>query len=125
MFSQDQVDEGQAHLQNIANSVAGRLEQAQADRTRNCKVSINGFERGQNFVDINAGAVNDFGLVHVFGNAQEIVLNPQQQSAEEYSYEARGGAYRDEIERCGVALVKSVKPNGDKFTGFRLVRELS
>ena len=89
-----------------------------ADPNRNCRVSINGIERGLRPVAADMGKASAFGLIHVLGNVQEWVLA-------EDGLKASGGTYSDPIQSC---LADTTRPHGgeaDPLTGFRLVREVT
>ena len=88
------------------------------DPNRNCRIATAGLNRGTQTLAIDAGKSNPSGLVHVLGNVQEIVRG-------EAGYAAVGGAYKDPIEQCEPELMRQANVNGDEYTGFRLVREVS
>jgi tRNA A-37 threonylcarbamoyl transferase component Bud32 len=89
-----------------------------ADPNRNCRISINGIERGLTPVAADMGKSNPYGLIHVLGNVQEWVLAGE-------GLKASGGAYSDPIQKCIAATTRSHDGGADVTTGFRLVREVS
>ena len=88
------------------------------DPNRNCRVDIGGVSRGETMLAAENGAVNKWGLVHVLGNAQELVT-------EQREYVAVGGTYSDPIDMCLAETQRAIDLDGDANTGFRLVREVS
>lgn len=92
--------------------------QGKPDPNRNCRIDIGGVRRGDAMLASENGAANPLGLVHVLGNAQELVKD-------QASYVARGGTFSDPIERCQVETQREIAAQGDQQTGFRLVREVS
>ncbi|XOV84503.1 MAG: protein kinase [bacterium] len=92
--------------------------QGEPDPNRNCRIDVGGVRRGDAMLASENGAANPLGLVHVLGNAQELVKDNS-------SYVARGGTYSDPIERCQVDTQREIAAQGDAQTGFRLVREVS
>ncbi|MGE0622953.1 MAG: bifunctional serine/threonine-protein kinase/formylglycine-generating enzyme family protein [Pseudomonadales bacterium] len=88
------------------------------DPNRNCRVQIDGVERGRSPVPAATGAGNDFGLLNMLGNVQEWVL-------EEDGIYAVGGSYSDPIGACIAATERPHDGAPAADTGFRLVREIS
>ena len=64
------------------------------------------------------GEENGWGIVNPAGNAQEWVVTQE-------GLAARGGAYSDKASRCTVAFSRRHDGSADKYTGFRLLRELN
>jgi formylglycine-generating enzyme required for sulfatase activity len=95
--------------------------QGDPDPNRNCRVELGGVSRGDSLLAAQAGAANELGLVHVLGNAQELV----KAAADVSDYVAVGGTYSDPIEMCLANTHRSIPAQGDAQTGFRLVREVS
>ena len=91
------------------------------DPNRNCRVEVGGVNRGDSLLAASAGAANELGLVHMLGNAQELVKT----AADVTDYVAIGGTYTDPIEMCLADTHRSIPEQGDAQTGFRLVREVS
>lgn len=89
------------------------------DPNRNCQLSSRGLVKGGQFVRINAGTQNGWGLVNYLGNAQEVV------SDKDMTYLVVGGNYEDSMEECNVSAVRKFSGNADPLTGFRILRELS
>lgn len=88
------------------------------DPNRNCRVTVDGVQRGLAPVAASIGRANEFGLVNVLGNVQEWVLDLDQ-------VRALGGAYNDPISKCVVQTARNHEGDPDEVTGFRLVREIS
>ncbi|MDH3640762.1 MAG: bifunctional serine/threonine-protein kinase/formylglycine-generating enzyme family protein [Gammaproteobacteria bacterium] len=88
------------------------------DPNRNCRVQINGVQRGLAPVAAGTGQANEFGLVNVLGNVQEWVSSLGQ-------VQALGGAYNDPINKCVAHTARNHAGEPDPVTGFRLVREVS
>jgi len=95
-----------------------QITQGEPDPNRNCRVDVGGVSRGDSMLAAENGAVTAFGLVHVLGNAQELIK-------EVFDYVAVGGTYSDPIDMCLAETQRVVDPEGDANTGFRLVREVS
>ncbi|MEZ5549395.1 MAG: protein kinase [Pseudomonadales bacterium] len=95
-----------------------RAAEGHADPNRNCRVQIDGLQRGVSPLPISAGQLNAFGLVHMLGNVQEWVRDDD-------SLRALGGAYLDPISDCQVTTSRAHDGAASADTGFRLVRELS
>ena len=88
------------------------------DPNRNCRVQINGVQRGLAPVVVGAGLANSYGLINVLGNVQEWVLDADE-------VKALGGAFNDPIQECVTQTVRDHGGEPDELTGFRLVREIS
>ena len=88
------------------------------DPNRNCRVQINGVQRGFAPVVVGAGLANSYGLINVLGNVQEWVLDADE-------VKALGGAFNDPIQECVTQTVRDHGGEPDELTGFRLVREIS
>ncbi len=88
------------------------------DPNRNCRVQVDGVERGRSPVPAATGAGNDFGLINMLGNVQEWVL-------ENGGVVAMGGSYGDPIGTCIAATERPHDGTPAADTGFRLVREIS
>ena len=95
-----------------------QIAQGEPDPNRNCRIDIGGVRRGDAMLAAQSGAANSLGLVHVLGNAQELVKGDDR-------YLALGGTYSDPIELCLADTRRNIEPGGDALTGFRLVREVS
>ena len=91
------------------------------DPNRNCRIEVGGVSRGDTLLAASSGAANELGLVHVLGNAQELV----KASSDRADYVAVGGTYTDPIEICLDDTHRAIPLQGDAQTGFRLVREVS
>lgn len=88
------------------------------DPNRNCLVEVGGVRHGDRVVPADSGSANDFGIVHVLGNVQELIKQDDE-------YAVAGGSYGDPLEKCSVATQRVAGRQGDATTGFRLVREVS
>ncbi|WP_051311414.1 bifunctional serine/threonine-protein kinase/formylglycine-generating enzyme family protein [Zooshikella ganghwensis] len=84
----------------------------------NCRVKLGSkLLKGQSLLPVTSGRANPWGLVNVYGNAQEWVM----MNGKPY---ARGGAYTDSLSECNGSLVKSHTGQADKLTTFRVVRNI-
>ncbi len=89
------------------------------DPNRNCQLSSRGLQKGGQFVRINAGTQNGWGLVNYLGNAQEVV------SDKDMTYLTIGGNFEDAMEECNVKTVRNYPGAADPLTGFRVLREIT
>jgi hypothetical protein len=92
--------------------------QGEPDPNRNCRVQLDGVQRGLSPIATNNGLGNDFGLVHMLGNVQEWVVDDGELSAV-------GGSFSDPIRDCVVGTARTHAGEPTEDTGFRLVREVS
>ncbi len=92
--------------------------QGEPDPNRNCRVQIDGVERGEAPLPAAVGSANDYGLQNMLGNVQEWVLG-------EAGVVAVGGSYSDPISLCVATTEKPHDGRPAPDTGFRLVREVS
>lgn len=90
----------------------------QPDPNRNCRVQLDGLQRGVGPVAANTGQSNEFGLINMLGNVQEWVVDPD-------GISALGGAFSDPIADCVPQTARAHGGEADASTGFRLVREIS
>ena len=90
----------------------------QPDPNRNCRVQLNGFQRGLGPVAANSGQSNEYGLLNMLGNVQEWVVDAG-------GIRAVGGAFSDPIQECVAQTARGHGGEADQSTGFRLVREIS
>jgi hypothetical protein len=88
------------------------------DPNRNCRVQLDGVERGVSAIAADSGASNEFGLKNMLGNIQEWVLDGEK-------IMAVGGAYNDPIGSCLAETARAHDGSPAADTGFRLVREVS
>jgi len=79
------------------------------DRDRNCQA-----HGGP--VAVTSGAQNELGVVNIFGNVREWVMD-------DGAPRAMGGSYADPLSACGIDAAP-VPAAADAFTGIRLVREV-
>lgn len=92
--------------------------QGAPDASRNCRVEVDGVERGLALVPASSGQAGEFGLINALGNAQEWVLDGGK-------LRVAGGAFDDAIGDCVPTTVRDHQGRADAVTGFRLVREIS
>jgi hypothetical protein len=85
---------------------------------RRCPRKASAGQRSKGSLEVDNGAPNALGLVHVLGNASEIVLDAS-------GYTEVDGEYVDSIDRCLNIWVKEFGPSPSQGAGFRLVREVS
>ncbi len=95
-----------------------RAASGEPDPNRNCRVQVDGMQRGLAPVAADMGQANGFGLVNVLGNVQELVLDRDR-------VQALGGAYSDPLNKCVMQTARNHTGDPDEVTGFRLVREIS
>ena len=88
------------------------------DPNRNCRIQMDGLQRGLAPVAATTGRANQFGAVNMLGNVQEWVMDGG-------NVQALGGAYSDPIQECEAHTARVHPGIGDDLTGFRLVREVS
>ncbi|MCW8963564.1 MAG: formylglycine-generating enzyme family protein, partial [Gammaproteobacteria bacterium] len=74
--------------------------------------------KGTGLEDINSGKQNGWGLANYLGNAQEWVETPS-------GLKARGGAYKDAMQKCTIKLERAHDGNPDEITTFRIVRDVT
>lgn len=87
------------------------------DPNRNCQVRVAGVSRGKQTVPVTSGVQNELGLVNLFGNVRELVMDDDRPVA-------LGGSYADPISACDIGAMNAVSSAGDPSTGMRLVREV-
>ncbi|MEM8767055.1 MAG: SUMF1/EgtB/PvdO family nonheme iron enzyme, partial [Pseudomonadota bacterium] len=92
--------------------------QGDPDPNRNCRVDIEGIDRGRAPVAAATGQSNGWGLKNMLGNVQEWVVG-------ETGLVAIGGTYSDPIGLCLATTERSHPGEPAVDTGFRLVREIS
>lgn len=92
-----------------------RLAADSVGGTRHCRGKVMDLKRP---MGTSAGLAGHNGLLHVFGNVSELVVDGG-------SVVAAGGSWRDSLEECGPQNLKLVETPDDDATGFRFVRELS
>jgi hypothetical protein len=66
----------------------------------------------------SAGLAGQNGLLHLFGNVRELVVDGN-------TLVAASGSWKDSMENCGPDSMQSLGSGGDDSTGFRFVRELT
>lgn len=88
------------------------------DPNRNCRVQLDGVQRGVLPIAAASGQGNEFGLLNMLGNVQEWVLDGDR-------IIAIGGSFNDPIGMCVAGTEKSHAGEPAADTGFRLVREVS
>ncbi len=87
-------------------------------KTYNCTLRLGDkLIKGTGLEDVNSGKQNGWGLVNYIGNAQELVTT-------QGGTKARGGAYRDAMQECGIELERNHDGSSDEITSFRIVRDV-
>ncbi len=86
-----------------------------AGGTRHCRGKVMELKRP---MVTSAGLAGQNGLLHVFGNVSELVVD-------DGSIVAAGGSWKDAMDNCGAESLKALDSSADDSTGFRFVRELS
>ncbi len=76
-----------------------------------------GMPIGRSLISASFGEANAWGLVNAVGNAREWATAGN-------GVVARGGAFEDPLESCGVESERAHDGGADAATGFRLVREI-
>jgi serine/threonine protein kinase len=89
----------------------------QPDPDRNCQARVAGVSRGGQPRPATSGAQNELGLVNVFGNVREWVMDGELPLA-------MGGSFADPISACDIGAARRVSGAGDRSTGMRVVREV-
>ncbi|MFL0809053.1 MAG: protein kinase [Agarilytica sp.] len=97
---------------------AARANSNKLDSNRNCRLDSRGIKKGGVLIKASTGQQNPWGLVNYLGNAQELAL-------ERGSFFAMGGTYETPIEECVASKSMDHSGSADKFTGFRLLREIA
>lgn len=88
------------------------------DPNRNCRVNIDGIERGLSPVASATGQANGYGLLNMLGNVQEWATDGDR-------VVALGGSFADPIGQCLASTEREHGRDGAADTGFRLVREVT
>jgi len=88
------------------------------DPNRNCYLRTRGIEKGEKLFASNVGIPNSWGMVNYIGNAREWVF------AKGRELQAVGGSYNSPMHDCNFSTNKKSNGIADKYTGFRLVREV-
>jgi formylglycine-generating enzyme required for sulfatase activity len=97
---------------------AAKANGDQPPQNHNCEVrGSGGLIKGISLLPVDTGQSNGWGLKNYLGNAQEWVRRGDQ-------WEARGGAYSDDMSVCEIRSRVAHSGNPDKVTGFRLIREI-
>lgn len=88
------------------------------DTNRNCFSNVRGVVKGEQLVSYTQGTANAWGLINHVGNAQEWATDGQ-------ALLAVGGKHTDPLAEC--TLDRQVPHPGtpDRFTGFRLYRDVT
>ncbi len=89
------------------------------DPNRNCQLSARGIEKGGSLVKAVTGQQNRWGLVNHAGNAQEFAFGTGRK------FVVLGGSHRSVMENCTALTVLTHSGNADKYTGFRIVRNIN
>jgi len=88
------------------------------DPNRNCQLSARGIEKGGSLVKAVTGKQNGWGLVNYAGNVRELALETGRK------FVALGGSHKSSMEECTALTISSHSGNADKYTGFRVARNL-
>lgn len=88
------------------------------DSNRNCTMNSHGIVKGKELVKISTGRQNGWGLVNHVGNAREWVYGNGRKLI------AVGGSYKDSMDVCTTKSRETHNGKPDKYTGFRVIREL-
>ncbi len=96
---------------------AARANSSKLDSNRNCRLDSRGIKKGGVLIKASSGQQNAWGLINYLGNARELVYDRDE-------YFVLGGSYETAIEEC--VVTKSVDHSGkaDKYTGYRVLREI-
>ena len=97
---------------------AATAKRVSLDPNRNCKLSTRGIVKGDEMVKVTTGRQNSWGLVNYIGNAQEWVYDKGRKLV------AVGGSYADLMNDCNINTNHNHTGAADRYTGFRLVREI-
>jgi len=100
-------------------SYAAKSARYQLDSNRNCQMSARGIDKGKSLIKVTIGKQNSWGLVNYAGNAQEFANDTGRKLV------AIGGSYHTAMEYCTEKTKTPHNGKADKFTGFRLVREIA
>jgi len=95
-----------------------QASRGEPDPNRNCRVQLDGVQRGVSPIAAGSGQSNEFGLLNTLGNVQEWAIDGER-------VVAIGGSFSDPIGICVVTTVRSHEGEPAVDTGFRLVREVS
>ena len=87
------------------------------DTNRNCFSNVRGVVKGERLVSFTQGTANDWGLINHVGNAQEWVTSAE-------GLRAAGGKHTDSLAECTLDRQVPHPGTADRFTGFRLYREV-
>lgn len=105
-----------------AASVGGTFKEdstayRQLERGFNCRAMLGKrVLKGTRPVSVESGGTNKWGLKNFVSNVQEWAFG-------EDGLMAMGGAFSDDIKKCGIYLARPDSGKGDSITGFRVVLE--
>ena len=88
------------------------------DPNRNCYLKTRGIEKGEELFGVKVGKPNSWGMVNYIGNAREWVYDKGRKLV------AVGGSYNSPMENCRFDTVVASTGNADRYTGFRVLREV-
>jgi len=97
---------------------AAKSKSYDLDPNRNCQLSTRGFNKGNELVKVNTGKQNGWGLVNYVGNAQEWVFGKGRKLL------VVGGSHNTLMDVCTATTVFKHTGSPDKYTGFRVARDL-
>ncbi|NOX93383.1 MAG: protein kinase [Gammaproteobacteria bacterium] len=97
---------------------ASKSKQYVLDPNRNCQLSARGIEKGGSLVKTVTGKQNGWGLVNYAGNAREFAFETGRR------FVVLGGSHKSSMEDCTALTVSTHSGNADKYTGFRVIRDI-
>ncbi len=97
---------------------AAKSSSQNLDSNRNCQLSSRGIQKGGSLVRATTGKQNTWGLFNYAGNAQELVYDTGKKLV------AVGGSFKTPMEVCNIKTLISHSGKPDKYTGFRIVRDI-
>lgn len=98
---------------------ASKSKRSTLDPNRNCQLISRGIKKGGALVKIFTGKQNGWGLVNSVGNAQELAFDTGRRLV------ALGGSHKTLMENCTVLTASVHSGAADKYTGFRIARDVS
>lgn len=96
---------------------AARANSSKVDSNRNCLLDSRGIKKGGSLIKASIGQQNPWGVVNYLGNARELVRDGR-------GFAAVGGSFETRMEDCLLSKTESHTGTGDKYTGFRVLREI-
>ena len=96
---------------------AARANSSKVDSNRNCLLDSRGIKKGGSLIKATIGQQNPWGIVNYLGNARELVKDGR-------GIAAVGGSFETRMEDCLLTKIEPHSGTGDKYTGFRVLREI-